>query len=167
MWLGLGTGRRCALAGGLRTTGHVHAGNAFSHRFTLMTTDSGPKRGYKHSDITEKAIGPAYTVYSALGHGFLEKVYENALAIELGKQGVGVKQQEPVLVRYDGLVVGEYVADMVVDGKVIVEVKAQGSLDGAHEAQLINYLKATGIEVGLLINFGPRIGIKRRVFDRQ
>jgi GxxExxY protein len=132
-----------------------------------MTTDTGPKRGYKHSDITEKVIGAACVVYNDLGHGFLEGVYENALAIELAKQGVGVKQQEPVLVRYDGLVVGEYVADMVVDGKVIVEVKAQGSLDGAHEAQLINYLKATGIEVGLLINFGPRIGIKRRVFDRQ
>lgn len=132
-----------------------------------MTTDDGLKAGYKHSGITGKVIGAAYVVYNGLGHGFLEKVYESALAIELGKQGVGVKQQEPVLVRYDGQVVGEYVADMVVNGKVIVEVKAQASLDGAHEAQLINYLKATGIEVGLLVNFGARIEIKRRILDRR
>jgi len=97
----------------------------------------------------------------------LEKVYENAMAIELQKQGVGVKEQEPVRVVYDGRVVGDYLADMAVEGKVIVEIKAQAGLDGTHEAQLINYLKATGTEVGLLINFGPRIEIKRRIFDQR
>ncbi len=121
---------------------------------------------YRYSDLTEKIIGAAYAVYNALGHGFLEKVYENALAVELNRLGLSVKQQEPVAVSYKGDLVGEYVADLVVEGKVIVEVKAVGELQKVHEAQLINYLKATSIQVGLLINFGPEIEIKRRIFDR-
>ncbi|MCK4298240.1 MAG: GxxExxY protein [Planctomycetes bacterium] len=116
--------------------------------------------------MTGKIIGAAYAVYNALGHGFLEKVYENALAVELNRLGLSVKQQEPVAVSYKGDLVGEYVADLVVEGKVIVEVKAVGELQKVHEAQLINYLKATSIQVGLLINFGPEIEIKRRIFDR-
>lgn len=121
---------------------------------------------YKHSGITEKVIGAAYKVYNALGHGFLEKVYENALALELRKVGLGVEQQYPAAVRYEGELVGDYVADLVVDGKVIVEVKAVRALENVHEAQLIHYLKATGIEVGLLLNFGPKMEIKRRIFDQ-
>jgi len=132
-----------------------------------MTTDTTSGGHYRHSDVTDKIVGAAYVVYNALGSGFLEKVYENAMAIELQKQGVGVKEQEPVRVVYDGRVVGDYLADMAVEGKVIVEIKAQAGLDGTHEAQLINYLKATGTEVGLLINFGPRIEIKRRIFDQR
>jgi len=131
-----------------------------------MAADTTRGAPYKHSDITDKIIGAAYRVYNTLGHGFLERVYENALALELRRAGVKVEQQFPVPVRYDGELVGEYVADLVVDNKVIVEVKAAGDLDGAHEAQLIHYLKATGIEVGLLINFGPRIEVRRRIFDQ-
>ncbi len=131
-----------------------------------MSTDSGHQGGYKHSGITEKVIGAAYKVYNALGHGFLEKVYENALALELRKVGLGVEQQYPAAVRYEGELVGDYVADLVVDGKVIVEVKAVRALENVHEAQLIHYLKATGIEVGLLLNFGPKMEIKRRIFDQ-
>ncbi|MHC4480277.1 MAG: GxxExxY protein [Planctomycetota bacterium] len=92
---------------------------------------------YRHSETTEKVIGAVYKVYNALGAGFLEKVYENALALELRREGIRVEQQRPVTVRYEGEVVGEYVADLVVEGKVLVEVKAAGSLEGAHEgAQL-------------------------------
>lgn len=112
---------------------------------------------YRHSRTTERIIGAAYRVYNTLGHGFLEKVYENALALELANAGMNVEQQHAAPVRYAGEVVGDYVADLVVDGKVIVEVKAAGSLEKSHEAQLINYLKATSIEVGLLINFGPEV----------
>lgn len=119
---------------------------------------------YRHSDLTEKIIGAAYEVYNALGRGFLERVYENALALELRSRGLAVEAQRPIEVRYRGEAVGEYVADLVVEGKVIVEVKAAATLDGAHEAQLINYLKATGIGVGLLINFGPVMEVRRRVF---
>ena len=119
---------------------------------------------YPHSDLTEKIIAAAYDVYNAMGRGFLEKVYENALALELRSRGLAAEPQSPIEVRYRGEVVGEYFADLLVEGKVIVEIKAAATLEGAHEAQLLNYLKATGIGVGLLINFGPEIQIKRRVF---
>jgi GxxExxY protein len=119
----------------------------------------------KHADVTEKVIGAAYEVHNALGHGFLEKVYENALALELRRAGVTVEQQYPVPARYHGELVGDYVADLVVDGKVIVEVKTVGGLEPVHEVQLVNYLKATGMEVGLLVNFGRQVEVKRKVFD--
>ena len=122
------------------------------------------KREYLHGDLTEKIIGAAYDVHNILGRGFLEKVYENALAFELRERGFGVETQAPIEVRYRGEVVGQFVADMIVDGKVVVEIKAGASLDGAHEAQLINYLKATGISVGLLVNFSAEVEVKRRVF---
>ena len=121
---------------------------------------------YRHSQTTERIIGAAYSVYNELGHGFAERVYENALALEMDTAGLSIRRQEPIKVLYRGQVVGDYVADLVVENKVIVEVKAVAGLEGAHEAQLINYLKATGIEVGLLINFGPQIEIKRRIFDQ-
>lgn len=121
---------------------------------------------YQHSDITEKIIGAAYEVYNHLGYGFLEKIYENALCLELTRQGLAVQQQCSLQVGYKGEIVGEYIADMVVENKVIIEIKAVNNLDKSHEAQLINYLKSTGIEVGLLINFGPRIDIKRRIFNQ-
>ena len=121
---------------------------------------------YKHGDITERIIGTAYKVYSTLGFGFLEKVYENALILELRKAAHSVTQQAPIEVLYEGEVVGQYAADLIVDDKVIVEVKAVRRLDEVHEVQLVNYLKATGIEVGLLLNFGREIAIKRRIFTR-
>lgn len=123
-------------------------------------------KSYKHGDLTETIIGAAYRVYTVLGFGFLEKVYENALALELRKGGHSVTQQAAIEVLYEGEVVGQYAADLIVDGKVIVEVKAVRNLDEVHEVQLVNYLKATRIEVGLLVNFGRRISIKRRIFDQ-
>jgi len=122
---------------------------------------------YKHSAITDKIIAATYTVYNALGYGFLEKVYENALYYEIMKSGLNVKQQFPIQVFYDHNLVGDYYADLIVENKVIVELKAVSVLDPMHEVQLVNYLRATGIEVGLLINFGQKLTIKRRVFSRD
>jgi GxxExxY protein len=124
------------------------------------------KATLKHAKLTEQILGAAYRVHNALGYGFAEKVYENALVHELGKAGLDIKQQWPVAVRYDGEVVGDYVADLVVCGRVVVEVKAVSRLEPAPEVQLVNYLKATGIEVGLLINFGRKVEFKRRVFEQ-
>jgi GxxExxY protein len=120
---------------------------------------------YKHEEITEKIIKAFYNVYHVLGYGFLEKVYENAMAIELRKLGVGAEPQHPISVYYDGEVVGEYFADLLVEGKVIVELKAVQKLADEHAAQLLNYLKATPIEVGLLLNFGPEPQIARKIYD--
>jgi len=116
--------------------------------------------------ITEQIIGCAYTVSNTLGSGFLEKVYENALAHELRKSGLRVKQQHEIKVYYDGVVVGEYAADLLVESAVIVELKAVKALDDVHMAQCLNYLKATGVKVSLLLNFGtPRVEVKRIVHD--
>ena len=119
----------------------------------------------KQKELTEKIIGIFYKVFNALGYGFLEKVYENAMLIELERERVPVISQAPIKVTYEGKVVGEYFADMLVDGKVIVEIKAGKYLAPEHEAQLLNYLKATEAEVGLLVNFGPKPQVKRKVFD--
>jgi len=118
----------------------------------------------EHEALTERIIGAAYNVHNALGFGFAEKVYENAMAVELRKDGVPFEQQRPIRVTYRDEVVGDYLADLVVDDEVIVEVKAVSALEPAHEVQLVNYLKATGIRVGLLIDFGRRVEVKRRVF---
>jgi GxxExxY protein len=122
---------------------------------------------YKHIDLTEKIIGCAYKVYNELGAGFIEKVYENALMIELKNEGLAAQQQYPVKVYYKGNLIGDYVADIVVEDRVIVELKAVSQLTKAHEVQLVNYLKATRLEVGLLINFGDQISIKRKVLSRK
>jgi len=114
--------------------------------------------------LTEKIIGCAYKVSNALGCGFLEKVYENALTIELRKAGLKVEQQAAIKVLYDGVVVGQYFADLLVEGCVVVELKAAKDVDEVHEAQCLNYLKATGLTVALLINFGsPKVKVKRFV----
>jgi GxxExxY protein len=105
-------------------------------------------------DLTDKILGAGFKVLDTLGTGFSEKVHENALSIELRKVGLSVECQKPFPVRYEGEIVGEYQADVVVAGKVIVECKAASNLDAVHEAQLLNYLKASGLRVGLLINFG-------------
>lgn len=114
--------------------------------------------------ITERVIGCAYTVANTLGSGFLEKVYENALSHELRKSGLQVEQQLPIAVRYDGVVVGEYIADMQIGGSVLVELKVARALDDVHMAQCLNYLKATGHRICLLINFGsPKVEVRRIV----
>lgn len=119
----------------------------------------------KSKTITEKIIGVFYEVYNGLGYGFLEKVYENAMMIEFEKEGIPAVSQPPIRVFYDGKVVGEYFADLLVADKVIVEIKATRVLAPEHEAQLLNYLKATDKEVGLLLNFGPKPEVKRKTFD--
>lgn len=120
---------------------------------------------YKHSELTEEIIGAFFAVYNALGYGFLEKVYANALKFELERRGLKVKQEFPIVVHYLGQTVGEYFSDLIVDDLVIVEIKATKVLLQEHEAQLLNYLKATPHEVGLLLNFGPKPEQKRRSFD--
>jgi GxxExxY protein len=122
---------------------------------------------FKHIDLTERIIEAFYRVYNILGYGFLEKVYENALLIELERMGIPVKAQCPIQVLYEGIVVGEYFADLLVQESVIVEIKAAKNLCPEHEAQLLNYLKATNIEIGLLVNFGPKPEIKRKAFDND
>jgi len=120
-----------------------------------------------HEEITGAIIESFYAVYNALGYGFLEKVYENAMAHELRKRGFTVQHQMPIQVYYDGLMVGEYFADLVVDGKVIVELKAADGLRPEFEAQLLNYLRATEIEVGLVLNFGLQPDFMRRIFTND
>jgi GxxExxY protein len=122
---------------------------------------------YKHTDITEQIIKAFYTVYNTLGYGFLEKVYRNAMTIELRKMGLKVIPEAPIAVYYAGELVGEYQADLLVADAVIVELKAVKKLVEEHEAQLLNYLKATPYEVGLLLNFGPQPEIKRKAFDNS
>ena len=122
---------------------------------------------YKHADVTQLIIQAFYTVYNNLGYGFLEKVYANALALELRKLGLEVIEQASIHVYYAGQSVGEYFADLLVAGQVIVELKAVTALAAEHEAQLLNYLKATPFEVGLLLNFGPKPQIKRKAFDNS
>ena len=119
----------------------------------------------RYTDVTGKIIEAFYTVYNALGYGFLEKVYENAMVIEMRGLGLDVMPQACIDVYYEGIKIGEYHADLLVDGAVLVELKATRVLLPEHEAQLLNYLKATRHEVGLLLNFGPKPQIKRKVYD--
>ena len=121
----------------------------------------------KHEELTEAIIGAFYAVYHALGYGFLEKVYENAFAFELRQRGFNVEQQKPIRVYYKQQLVGEYFADLVVNDLVILELKATRVLTKGHEAQLLNYLKATPYEVGLLLNFGPKSKVTRKVYDNE
>ena len=119
---------------------------------------------YKHSEITEKIIAAAYAVHKELGYGFLEKVYKSALIIELENLPLECRAEAPMQVFYRNRLVGEFFADIIVEDKVVIEVKAVSKIDPAHEVQLVNYLKASGISVGLLINFGTSVEVKRRVF---
>ena len=131
-----------------------------------MNTDGhGFDQKILHAELTEKIIGFGFEVHNELGGGFLERVYENALTYLLRASGFNVDQQKKLTIRFRGIVVGDYVADMVVDNKVLVEIKAGSGLDQAHTAQCLNYLKATGMRVGLLLNFGPhKLQFKRLVF---
>jgi GxxExxY protein len=118
------------------------------------------------NDITYRINGAVFEVNRVLGSGFLEKVYENALLFEIKKQGLKAEKQVPIKVLYKNHLVGEYIADIFVEKKVVVEIKTVENLDKAHEAQLLNYLKATGLQIGLLVNFKhPKAEIKRMVLN--
>jgi GxxExxY protein len=119
----------------------------------------------KHAEITGPLIDVFFQVYRALGYGFLERVYANALAISIRNIGLQVTVQAPIRVHYEGIVVGDYFADLVVNDLVVLELKACKALAIEHEAQLLNYLKASLYEVGLLFNFGPKPQYLRRVFE--
>ncbi|MCK9157649.1 MAG: GxxExxY protein [Candidatus Cloacimonas sp.] len=120
-----------------------------------------------HKEITDRIIACFYKVYTNLGYGFLEKVYEHAMLIELNKNGLKAISQYPIKVNYDGVSVGEYFADIIVEDKVIIELKASANLVPENILQLQNYLKATNIEVGLLLNFGKKPEIRRKTFHNN
>jgi GxxExxY protein len=122
---------------------------------------------YLHQDLTEKIIKCFFEVYNQLGYGFLERVYEHSLTLELRRSNLHVQNQVPVKVYYKTDIVGEYFADIVVNDLVILELKAAETLCEEHEAQLINYLRSTNKEVGLLLNFGKRPEIRRRIFTND
>ncbi len=122
---------------------------------------------YLHKELTEKIIEHFYNVYNTLGYGFLENVYQNALYYELTENGFNCEVQKDIRVYYAGHCVGNYRADMIVDDLVILELKATEELSSSHATQLLNYLKATKYEVGLLLNFGKKPGIRRKVFEND
>ena len=120
----------------------------------------------KYQELTEKIIGCAYQVYNTVEFGFLESVYEKCLMIELKKTGLKAEAQKPITVHYDNQIVGEFIADIIVEDLVILELKAVRRILNIHEVQLVNYLVATKIDVGLIINFGERkVEVKRKVRD--
>ncbi len=123
----------------------------------------------EHEDLTKGIIAGAFAVHNNLGSGFLEKVYENSLFIELTERGFEVEQQMPISVFYKGKKVGDYVADLLINKTIILELKAVENLHPIHETQLVNYLTATGLDIGLLINFGSSVVVKRkfRVYKKQ
>lgn len=125
------------------------------------------KDNYIHSEISDLIIKAFYNVYNKLGYGFLEKVYENGMMIELKRLGLNAEKQKQLKVFYDEFEIGEYYADIIVNNCVIVELKAAEAICPEHEAQLVNYLKATDIEVGLLLNFGKEPKFKRRVLTSE
>lgn len=120
-----------------------------------------------HSDITGKILEAFYKVYNTLGYGFLESVYEKAMLIELQKFGLFVERQKRIKVYYEGIQVGDYFADLIVNNCIIIELKAAENIHSEHEFQLLNYLKATEIEIGLLLNFGKRPEFKRKIFTNK
>ncbi|MEP7148143.1 MAG: GxxExxY protein [Acidobacteriota bacterium] len=117
--------------------------------------------------LTSRIIKAFYTVYNSLGHGFLERIYHNAMIIQLVSDGLVIETQKPIAVLYGENVIGTFSADLVVDEKVIVELKAKEGLHEAHEAQLTNYLRATDLEIGLLFNFGKQPEFKRKYFSNR
>jgi GxxExxY protein len=118
----------------------------------------------KHGELSAKIIAAAYKVHSELGQGFAEEVYKNALAVELQESGITHALDVAAAVKYHDKTVGQFTADMVVDGKVIVEITAANAIGAAQEARLMNYLKATGIRLGILLNFAQSVEVRQRVF---
>src|SRR5277367_1140187 len=136
--------------------------NADKHRQIENGNDS--VEPYPDQDLTEKILRAAFAVHNVLGAGFLERVYSNALAVELRAQGIALQNELPLKIQYRNKIVGDYIADLVVDGRVLVELKACASLDPVHTAQILNYLRASKIQVGLLLNFGwPKLEYRRFV----
>lgn len=125
------------------------------------------ERRYKYSELTEQIIGIFYEVYNELGFGFLERVYEQAMAVALKERGIDFHQQVSIPVWFHGQTIGSYEADLVVNKVVLLELKACKALESAYEAQLLHYLRSTEIEVGLLLNFGPRPQVKRLAFENE
>ena len=150
-----------------------------SHGFARISTDnpafcgvdsgfmSGSPSALKHSDLTDKIIGVFYDVYNELGHGFMESTYAEAMVIALAQAGLSGVREVSVPVWFRGKKVGQYFADILVDNAVLLELKAARTLEPAHEAQLLHYLRATEIEVGLLLNFGARPQFRRLLFDNE
>jgi len=132
----------------------------------MINSDKNNK-DYLHKDITDKIISCFYKVYNKLGFGFLEKIYERALLIELRRAGLQAEDQKPVKVYYDEYMIGDFTADILVNEKVFVEIKACKALCEENELQLINYLKSTIIEIGLLLNFGLKPEVKRKIFTND
>lgn len=122
---------------------------------------------FKHGDLTDKIIGTFYEVYNELGFGFLESVYEEAMIIALREKGLKVEQQIPIPVWFRGKKIGNFESDLIVNNLVIVELKAVKLIDETHIAQLLNYLRATEIEVGLVLNFGHKAEFRRQAFDNN
>jgi GxxExxY protein len=125
------------------------------------------EQSYPHKELTEKIIKASFNVHNRLGHSFLEKVYENALAKELQNMGLKAEQQKAMKVNYGGEPIGQFVVDLLVDDKVIVELKAVNTLEKSQEEKLLHYLKVSGIQVGLLINFGRSVQIKRKIYTQR
>jgi GxxExxY protein len=150
-----------------------------SHRFAQIFTDNpsldiidwvamkSTLTALKHSELTDKIIGVFYDVYNELGHGFLESTYAEAMVVALSNIGLAAAREVPVPVWFRGKKIGQYFADLVVNNIVLLELKAARGLDSAHEAQLLHYLRATNIEVGLLLNFGNRPQFRRLLFDNE
>lgn len=129
-----------------------------------MTQTTQTDADFLYKEETDEVIGAFYKVYRSLGYGFLERVYQNALFFELLKRGFKCEAQHPIKVYYEDQLVGEYIADIIVNGHIILELKAVKELCPEHESQLLNYLKATRMEVGLLLNFGVHPQVKRKIF---
>ncbi|MFN2482480.1 MAG: GxxExxY protein [Pyrinomonadaceae bacterium] len=125
------------------------------------------ERGLKHKEITEKIFKVFFEVYNELGHGFLESVYEKALSLALNSAGLAVRRQMQIPVWFRGQKVGDFIGDVLVNESVLLELKAVRALDSSHEAQLLNYLRATDVEVGMLLNFGLKPEFKRMAFDNR
>ncbi len=141
--------------------------NTDKHRQKKSMARKGTKimqNKYLYSDITDKIIRCFYNVFDELGAGFWESVYVKALIIEFKNIGLKVDIEKEIKVNYKGIIIGNFRADIVVEDKVIIEIKAISTLNSQHEAQLLNYLKATGIRVGLLVNFGEKLEFKRRIY---
>jgi GxxExxY protein len=144
----------------------IYTDRDHGNRVNLLVMNTPPP-GLKHSELTEKIIGVFYDVYNELGHGFLESTYAEALVVALEESGLSASREVPVPVWFRGRKVGQYYADLIVDGVVLLELKAARALDSAHEAQLLHYLRATEVEVGLLLNFGLRPQFRRLVYDNE
>lgn len=125
------------------------------------------QRGLKHADLTEKLIGIFFNIHNEVGHGFLESVYEQAFSVVLAENNIFFQRQMAVPVWFHGQQIGEFRADLLVDGKVLVELKTGRDIEPAWEKQLLNYLRATDVEVGLLFNFGPNAQFKRYAFEND